>query len=78
MPRSSPEYIPIHLGLTSKDCEAKLERLTELAATIVETKTETTGTYTETWTVMRDTDRNDSVCSLHIERQFSPSRDYSD
>ena len=54
MPRSSPEHMPIHLDLNTDDREAEVERLSELGATEVETKTETTGPYTETWTVMRD------------------------
>jgi predicted enzyme related to lactoylglutathione lyase len=58
MPRSSPEHIPIHLDLNAADREAEVERLTELGATIVETKTETNGPYTETWTVMRDPEGN--------------------
>ncbi|WP_331232575.1 VOC family protein [Natronorarus salvus] len=58
MPRSSPEHIPIHLDLDTEDPDAEIERLTELGATVVETKTETTGPYTETWTVMRDPEGN--------------------
>ncbi|WP_255170526.1 VOC family protein [Natrononativus amylolyticus] len=58
MPRSSPEHIPIHLDLAAEDREAEVERLTELGATAVETKTETTGPYTEIWTVMRDPEGN--------------------
>lgn len=54
MPRSAPEHIPIHLDVNAPDREAEVERLVELGATAVETKTETTGPYTETWTVMRD------------------------
>jgi predicted enzyme related to lactoylglutathione lyase len=58
MLRSSPEHIPIHLDLDAEDREAEVERLTGLGATVVETKTETTGPYTETWTVMRDPEGN--------------------
>jgi predicted enzyme related to lactoylglutathione lyase len=58
MSRSSPEHIPIHLDLDAEGREAEVERLTELGATVVETKTETTGPYTETWTVMRDPEGN--------------------
>ncbi|WP_255192870.1 VOC family protein [Natronobeatus ordinarius] len=58
LPRSSPEQLPIHLDLETEDREAEVERLTELGATVVETKTETTGPYTETWTVMRDPEEN--------------------
>lgn len=54
LPRTDPEHIPIHLDLEVADREAAIERLTDLGATVVETKTETTGPFTETWTVMRD------------------------
>lgn len=58
MPRSSPAHVPIHLDLSAADREAEVERLVGLGATVVETKTETTGPYTETWTVMRDPEGN--------------------
>ena len=58
MPRSSPEHIPIHLDLDAEDRETEVRRLVELGATVVETKTETTGPYTETWTVMHDPEGN--------------------
>ena len=58
LPRSSPEQLPIHLDLETDDRESEVERLTELGATVVETKTETTGPYTETWTVMCDPEEN--------------------
>lgn len=58
MAKSEPEHIPIHLDLNAADREAEVERLSELEATVVETKTETTGPYTETWTVMRDPEVN--------------------
>lgn len=58
MPRTSPEHIPIRLGLTAADRRAEVERLTDLGASVVETETETTGPCTETWTVMRDPEGN--------------------
>ena len=58
MPRSSPEHIPIHLDLNAADREAEVARLTELGATVVETKTEANGPYTESWIVKRDRDGN--------------------
>lgn len=58
LPKSEPEHIPIHLDIDTDDREAEVERLCELGATVVETKTETTGPYTETWTVMRDPEGN--------------------
>ena len=58
MDHSSPEHIPIHLDLDADDRDAEVERLLELGATVVETKSETLGPYTETWTVMRDPEGN--------------------
>lgn len=58
LPRSSPEHIPIHLDLNARDREAEVDRLVGLGATIIETKTESVGPYTETWTVMRDLEGN--------------------
>ncbi len=58
MPCSSPEHIPIHLDLNAADREEEVERLVNLGASVVETKIETTGPYTETWTVMRDPEGN--------------------
>lgn len=58
MPCSSPEHVPVHLDLNAEDQEAEVERLAGLGATVVETKTETTGPSTETWTVMRDPEGN--------------------
>ena len=58
MPRSSPDHIPIHLDLQADDREAEVERLVELGAEVVETKTESTGPYAETWTVLRDPEGN--------------------
>ena len=58
MPRSDPEHIPIHLDLNADDREAEVERLVDLGATVVETRTQTTGPYTETWTVLRDPEGN--------------------
>lgn len=58
MPRSRTEHIPIHLDLNAADREEAVERLLELGASEVETKTEATGPYTETWTVMRDPEGN--------------------
>jgi predicted enzyme related to lactoylglutathione lyase len=53
--------IPIHLDLTAEDREAEVERLVGLGATVAETKTRTTGSYTEIWTVMKDPEGN-SFC----------------
>ena len=58
LPTSTPEQLPIHLDLEADDREAEVERLRDLGATEVETKTETIGPYTSTWTVMRDPEGN--------------------
>lgn len=58
MPKSSPSDIPIHLDLQTTDREAEVDRLRELGASVIETKTEATGPYTETWTVMQDPEGN--------------------
>jgi predicted enzyme related to lactoylglutathione lyase len=58
IPKSELEHIPIHLDIDTDEREAEVERLCELGATVVETKTETIGPYTETWTVMRDPEGN--------------------
>ena len=58
LPTADPEQIPIHLDLNTADREAEVARLVECGATVVETKTEQIGPYTETWTVMRDPEGN--------------------
>jgi predicted enzyme related to lactoylglutathione lyase len=56
--RTPTTSIPIHLDLNAEDREAEVERLVALGATVVETKTQSTGPYTEVWTVMRDPEGN--------------------
>jgi uncharacterized glyoxalase superfamily protein PhnB len=57
--RKTPtEVIPIHLDLEVDDLEAEVERLVGLGATVVETKSNTIGDFTETWTVLRDPEGN--------------------
>lgn len=58
MPRSSPEHIPIHLDLDTDNREAEVEHLTEFGASVVETKTGTTDSVTETWTIMHEPEGN--------------------
>jgi hypothetical protein len=57
-PKSQPEHIPIHLDLDVPDRETEVERLVGLGATVVETKTNHIGSFTETFTVMRDPEGN--------------------
>ena len=49
---------PIHLDVNVDDREAEVERIRELGASIVETRTRTLGPFSETWTVMRDPEGN--------------------
>src|SRR5919197_701982 len=52
--KSRPESYPIHLDFHTDDREAEHERLTELGATVQETKTDERAT----WTIMRDPESN--------------------
>jgi predicted enzyme related to lactoylglutathione lyase len=52
--KSRPASYPIHLDFRTDDREAELERLTQLGATVQETKTDERAT----WTVMRDPESN--------------------
>jgi predicted enzyme related to lactoylglutathione lyase len=56
--KTATASIPIHLDLAADDREAEVARLVGLGATVVETKTRTTGEWVETWTVMRDPEGN--------------------
>ena len=59
MPKSPTIEVPIHLDVNVPDREAEVERIVGLGARgIVETKTMSIGTLTETWTVMRDPEGN--------------------
>lgn len=57
-PRSPTTHLPIHLDLGADDRAAEVARLVALGATEVETRSEVTGPWTETWTVMRDPEGN--------------------
>lgn len=57
-PKTTTAAIPIHLDLEVEDREAEVPRLCELGATVVETKSRKIGSFTETWTVMRDPEAN--------------------
>jgi predicted enzyme related to lactoylglutathione lyase len=58
MPKSPTIELPIHLDINVPDREAELERLLELGAKLVETKSHSIGELSETWTVMRDPEGN--------------------
>jgi hypothetical protein len=57
-PKTPTTSIPIHLDLKAPNKDAEVQRLVGLGARKVETKTRTTGPYTETWTVMKDPEDN--------------------
>jgi hypothetical protein len=50
--------IPLHLDLCAEDRESEVARLVSLGATVVETRTQKTGDWEETWTVMKDPEGN--------------------
>jgi predicted enzyme related to lactoylglutathione lyase len=52
--KSRPESYPIHLDFRTDDRDAEIVRLTQLGATVQETKS----SATHTWTVMRDPEGN--------------------
>jgi predicted enzyme related to lactoylglutathione lyase len=52
--KSRPESYPIHLDFSADDREAEIESLTQLGATVEQTKTDDRAT----WTVMRDPEGN--------------------
>ncbi len=52
------EPVRLHLDIRADDREAEVRRLIEVGARKVETKTRTTGPYSETWTIMKDPEGN--------------------
>jgi predicted enzyme related to lactoylglutathione lyase len=58
MEKSPTIELPIHLDVNVPDREAELQRLLELGARLVETKSHRVGELEETWTVMRDPEGN--------------------
>jgi predicted enzyme related to lactoylglutathione lyase len=58
MAKESTRQMPIHPDLGTDDRERAVERLQELGGSVRETKTETTGEHTATWTVMEDPEGN--------------------
>ncbi|MDX6512188.1 MAG: hypothetical protein QOE36_1692 [Gaiellaceae bacterium] len=57
-PKTRTESIPIHLDIRIDDRETEIERLTSLGATFVETRGQTIGEFSETWSVLRDPEGN--------------------
>jgi predicted enzyme related to lactoylglutathione lyase len=58
MPKSETIEVPIHLDITVPDREAALERVLQLGGRLVETKSYRIGSLSDTYTVMRDPERN--------------------
>jgi predicted enzyme related to lactoylglutathione lyase len=58
MPKSPTLEVPIHLDVNGPDREAEVERIRALGATLVATKTESVGDFSETFTVLRDPEGN--------------------
>ena len=58
MEKSPTLELPIHLDINVPDREAELERLLQLGAKLVETKSHQVGDLSEIWTVMRDPEGN--------------------
>jgi len=58
MPKSPTIELPIHLDINVPDREAELQRLLELGAKLVETKSHQISEFSEIWTVMRDPEGN--------------------
>ncbi|WP_415379935.1 VOC family protein [Halosimplex sp. TS25] len=58
MPKGTERDLPIHLDFAAADRATAVERLTELGASVRETKTESGEGYTATWTVLEDPEGN--------------------
>ncbi len=58
LPKSPTIEVPIHLDVNVPDREAEVERLLELGARLVTTKTQEIGELREQWTIMRDPEGN--------------------
>ena len=58
MEKSASDTMPIHLDIETDDREATVEALINIGATKRETKTQTLGPLTETWTVLEDPEGN--------------------
>lgn len=58
MEKSKTIEIPIHLDVNVPDHETELERILQLGGQLVETRSDSIGEFSETWTVMRDPEGN--------------------
>jgi predicted enzyme related to lactoylglutathione lyase len=58
MEKSETIELPIHLDVNVPDREPELNRILELGGQFVETRSDSIGDFSETWTVMRDPEGN--------------------
>ena len=73
MPKSPTIEVPIHLDVNVPDREAEVQRLLDIGATLVETRTSEAGEYRETHTVMRDPEGNGFCVQAPSPRNPRPS-----
>ena len=58
MEKSETIEVPIHVDVNVPDPEAELNRILQLGGQLVETRSDSIGDFSETWTVMRDPEGN--------------------
>jgi predicted enzyme related to lactoylglutathione lyase len=58
MEKSETIEVPIHVDVNVPDREAELDRILQLGGRLVETRSDSIGDFSETWTVMRDPEGN--------------------
>src|SRR4029077_17478374 len=54
MEKSETIEVPIHIDINVPDREAELNRILQLGGQLVETRSDSIGDFSETWTVMRE------------------------
>ena len=58
MEKSETIEVPIHVDVNVPDRETELNRILQLGGQFVETRSDSIGSFSETWTVMRDPEGN--------------------
>jgi predicted enzyme related to lactoylglutathione lyase len=58
MEKSETIEVPIHVDVNVPDRDAELNRILQLGGQLVETRSDSIGDFSETWTVMRDPEGN--------------------
>jgi predicted enzyme related to lactoylglutathione lyase len=58
MEKSETIEVPIHVDVNVPDREAELDRILQLGGRLVETRSDSIGDFSESWTVMRDPEGN--------------------